>query len=165
MPKLIRPAALVAALLFLTGCDLVRIGDYGDYGEFEATVEGALDLDIHGTAISFLMTDTNPVQFDLSLQRLGVDYGGHIGFDIEGVERAVGTYAIGPDDGQMRVVYDVDARTEQEFVATSGELVIREIQDADFFGSFAFEAVDEAGGVVTVEGTYRARKRTYPHQE
>lgn len=156
---------LLLALLALTGCDLVKIGDYGDYGEFEATVEGALNLDIHGTAISLLRTDTDPVQFDLGLHRLGVNYGGFITFEVKGSEREVGTYAIGPDDGQMRVVYDVDTRTEQEFIATSGELVIREVQEADLFGSFAFEAVDAAGAVVVVEGNYRARRRTYPGSE
>lgn len=150
--------------LILTGCDLTPFY-VAENGEFNATVRGALDLDIHGDASSFLHTDTVPVFFDLHLQRTGVDYAGSIRFEIDRDERTAGTYPIGPDVGQMHVVYDVDSRTEQEFMATAGELVIREVRDDDLLGSFAFEAVDAAGAVATVVGAYRASRIAYPGPE
>ncbi|WP_412068463.1 hypothetical protein [Rubrivirga sp. IMCC43871] len=151
-----RPAFLTLALL-LAACDGLFV-DCSDYGEFTAAVRGALTLDLHGHAISLDRTDR--AAFDLSLQRRGVNYAGHIGFDVEGARRAIGTFRV--EDG-LTVRYDIDSRTEQVFRARSGSLSIEAIDADDVTGSFSFEAIDGNGAVVAVAGRFRADARSYPH--
>ena len=53
--------------LLLAGCDSLVPGDYGDYGGFEATVSGALDLDLHGTAQVYQYPDTSFAELYLDI--------------------------------------------------------------------------------------------------
>lgn len=52
-------------------------------------------------------------------------------------------------------IYDVDTRTDQKFVGTSGELVISQIRETDVLGTFACTGIDGSGLVVTVTGQFR----------
>ena len=146
-------SGLLSILLLASGCSYLDADTGADPGEFTATLRGAINLNIHGAGSSLSQSVQN--RFDVSLRRQGVDWSGFIIFDLEGTTREVGTYAIGTESGKMRAVYDVDTRTDQEFVGTSGELVISQIRETDVLGTFAFTGIDGGGLVVTVTGQFR----------
>ncbi len=153
------------ALFALTACDLVRFGDYDDYGDMTATVRGALDLDLHGTALVSQYPDTAFVVVDLNITN---DYARDIRLTTaDTVALAVGRYTLG-DGSLSRIVYQVDNLTERTFTGTSGSMTVTAVDDTgDAFGRFAFSAVDPDGAEVTVEGSFRARdrRRTYGQSE
>ena len=147
-----RPVLLFA--LLLAGCDSLLPGDYGD---FEATVGGALELDLHGTAQVYQYPDTSFVELYLDITN---DFARYITLTTaDTVALAVGRYALG--DGSLSAIeYQVDNLTERTFAGVSGGMTVSEVDEAgDAFGRFDFVAVDPAGERVTVEGSFRARDR------
>ncbi len=147
---------LLLAALTIAGCDWLP-GDYGDYGEMEATVRGALSLDLHGTAAVYRYPDTARVEVYLDITN---DFARYVTLTTaDTVALAVGRYALA--DGSLSAIeYQVDNRTERTFTGTSGTLTISRIDETgDAFGRFTFVGVDPDGAHVTVEGGFRARDR------
>ncbi len=145
----------ILCCLVLAGCDLIRIGDYDDYGRFDATAEGALDLKMHGTAM--LWHDDGDGDPILSLNITTPDFAGFITFVLPDTVSGAQTLGLGPDG--TAVTYEVDSRTEQEFSASGGALTFSAAGRDELEGTFTFEGADASAQRVRVEGTFRAIRR------
>lgn len=141
-------------LLALTACDFLP-GDYNDYGEMTATVTGALDLRLHGTALVTLDDGRTTLYLDVTN-----DFARYITITaVDTSALAVGRYALA--DGTLTAAeYQVDNRTERLFTATETVLVITSVDaDGDLRGRFEFAGQDPDGAQVAVVGQFRARDR------
>ena len=150
-----RPVLVFAlALSAVGGCSLLP-GDYNDYGDMTATVRGALDLDLHGTAHVSIYSDRPGAVVYLDITN---DFARHIFLTTaDTVALAVGRYSLA--DGSLTAIeYEVDNRTERLFVGDEGGMTVRRVDEVgDAFGTFSFEAEDADGERVTVEDEFRAR--------
>ena len=149
------PFAGVFLLVVLSACDTA-----GDDTRFIATLDGAVDARLEGSAVF------GPVGGDAFRLLLRLDEGdsggfeGSIGFSRGGTARpAAGTYDISrgdPDDFDVDVLLR-DAEGSVALEGRSGTLTITASSEDLMTGSFAFEAGTAfGGGDTSVSGTFTA---------
>lgn len=155
----------LAALLLMTACSGESVTDPGSKvtGQFNATVSGAVQSSLSGTAavvpVAASVVDSVQVPASAILGLIDTQSQALVAFQWSGSSTvAPGTYTVGEGSGDLAMVYETGTGAAgSTYDGTAGSIVVKTVTDGVASGTFTVTATaHDTGAQVTVSGTFDA---------